>query len=400
MASNLCVEIPEEFREKLEVVEPLDSRSTTEILQSLREYRPVTSERNIWAFWHAGINRMPEWCQRNIADWQRICGPSWTIRVLDTLPGSPSHALKYVPAELLPDTFVHGTMDGPYVGPHSADFLRGACLTQFGGVFMDVGIILNQSIDRICWQQLDDPASPFQISVPWMYGSTMANHFVASRKQDPFIRRWHELFMHLWENRTNYQGMCQNPLVSFALAQDLSEAEERGFLWEFIVDPVTVFEYVTQVVAWQRLCMLEDAGDGFSCADYVQRHVLWFDVLAENWRFESEVGFKGTDAFHALATRTDADPQSAEYQTAYRLVWGFLTEASLQKITHGKNLTKTPALGLLWDLDEHQGKDNEPGTFAELLRYGTTHFRQTRSHLAYVQARKPAKTLRKGVLEP
>ncbi|KAL2808284.1 hypothetical protein BJX63DRAFT_409745 [Aspergillus granulosus] len=392
--------IPNEFKEELEPTEPLDSRSDGEILASLAQRRPVTSEKNIWAFWHSGAAAMPKWCQRNIADWQRICGPSWTIRVLDTVPNSPNHALQFIPPEMLPETFVKETMEGPYVGPHSADFLRGACLYLHGGVFMDVGIILNRSLDRVCWAQIEDPATPFNVSVPWMYGTTMANHFVASRKGDPFIKRWHDLFVYVWQNRTSFKGMTENPLLAFALKQDFSPSIARGFKWEFIVDPLTVFEYITQVVAWQRLSMLEEAGDGFSCVDYAVNNILWFDVLAENWSFESVAGFKGEDTFNILATRTDADPESEEYKKAYAMVWHFLSQCSMQKITHGKNLTKTPALGILWDLPENEGMDIREGTFAELLRYGTTHFRQTREVIRFVDIERPKETMRKGVFEP
>lgn len=110
--------------------------------------------------------------------------------ILDSIPGSPNNALKWVPAEMLPETFVNGTMDGPYTGPHSADFLRGACLYLYGGVWMDVGIILIRTLDNICWRQLEDPNLPFEVSAPWMYSTVMANHFVASRKGNPFIKRW------------------------------------------------------------------------------------------------------------------------------------------------------------------------------------------------------------------
>lgn len=392
--------IPEEFQDQLTFSEPPDTRADADILKLLTEYQPVTGEKNIWAFWHSGVDAMPNWCKRNITSWARICGPSWTIRVLDTVPGSPNHALKYIPAELLPEIFVQGTMEGPYVGPHSADFLRGACLYMFGGVYMDVGIILIRSLDRICWSQLEDETSPRQISVPWMYGTIMANHFVASRKGDPFIKRWHELFIHLWKGHTSCKGMIANPLLAFALNNDFSQSVERGFRWEFKVEPQVVFEYIAQVLAWQRLCLLEDAGDGFCGADYAQDHILWFDVLEEDWGAETIVGFRGQEMFDALATRLDADPESEEYKTAYKLVWRVLARSSMQKITHGKNLTKTPALGLLWDSEENKDKDIEPGTFAELLRYGTEHFVQTRKDILYVQTEKPDNTMKKGVLEP
>ena len=137
---------------------------------------------------------MPAWCQRNVCDWVRICQGNttqpWTVRILDALPDSPNYALKFLPKEMLPQAFVNGEMTGPYVGPHSADFLRGACLYLYGGAYMDVGCILLRHLDRVGWDELENPNSPYQISVPLMYGQVIANHFVMSRKGDPFIKRW------------------------------------------------------------------------------------------------------------------------------------------------------------------------------------------------------------------
>lgn len=184
------IPIPEEFHSGLHYVEALDTRSDEEILDSLSKHAPITSEKNVWTYWHSGVRSMPGWCQRNVVNWIRLNGPSWSIHVLDNVPGSPNNAFEWVTAEMLPETFVKATMDGPYTGPHSADFLRGACLVLYGGVWMDVGIILIRQLKNICWKQLEDPSSPFEVSVPWMYGSVMANHFVASRKGNPFVKRW------------------------------------------------------------------------------------------------------------------------------------------------------------------------------------------------------------------
>ncbi|PMD42994.1 hypothetical protein L207DRAFT_454792 [Hyaloscypha variabilis F] len=391
--------IPQEFQDELKYVEPKDNRSDEEILTSLIKHVPVTDEKNIWAYWHAGLHAMPAWCQRNVIGWVKT-NPGWTIRVLDTDPSSPNHALNFIPPQLLPETFVKGTMDGPYKGPHSADFLRGALLYLHGGAFMDVGIMLFSPMDRICWAQLSDPTSPFQVSVPNMYGTVIANHFVASRKGDPFIKRWHDLFIYLWKDHTNYEGMMQSPLLAFALGLDFSESQKRGYKWEFIVEPINVLEYIAQVTAFLRLTMLEEAGDGFSCADYATENILWFDALEEDWGAETVVGYRGEDAVNALATKLDADPESEEYKIAYKLTWRMLTKSSMQKITHGKHLTKTPAWGLIWDEKENEKKDIEPGTFAELLRYGTTHLEQTRKSIVYVKPEKPAVTMKKGVFEP
>ena len=149
--------VPEEFTNEVRYVEPKDPRTDEELLEVLNKHVPISgdSEKNIWTFWHSGVQAMPAWCQRNICNWIRLCGPSWTVRVLDNVPGSPNNALKWAESSeiKLPDTFVNGTMDGPYTGPHSADFLRGACLYLYGGVWMDTGIILIRDMDRICWNQ-------------------------------------------------------------------------------------------------------------------------------------------------------------------------------------------------------------------------------------------------------
>lgn len=182
--------IPPKYAAQLEPAAAADGRSDDEILQSLTRHVPVTSEKNIWAYWHAGVLAMPAWCRRNVIDWVRICGDGWTVRVLDPDPSSANYALRYLDPELLPETFRTRTMDGPYSGPHAADFIRGAALYQHGGAFMDVGSILIRHMDRFVWDVLADAASPYEVAVPVMFAQTIANHFVAARKGNPFIKRW------------------------------------------------------------------------------------------------------------------------------------------------------------------------------------------------------------------
>ncbi len=152
---NPNLKVPAEFSKEVRLVESKDPRSDEEILESLTKHATITSEKNIWTFWHSGIHSMPAWCQRNIFNWAKLCGPSWTVRVLDHVPGSPNNALTWTASSeiKLPEAFVKGTMDGPYTGPHSADFLRGAALYLYGGVWMDVGNLLIRDLDRICWNQ-------------------------------------------------------------------------------------------------------------------------------------------------------------------------------------------------------------------------------------------------------
>ncbi|KAI6773049.1 hypothetical protein HG530_004007 [Fusarium avenaceum] len=389
--------IPDELVSQLEVVENPDTRSTKDIIASLNTHVPVTSEKNIWAFWHSGLDNLPSWCQRNVADWVRICGPSWTVHVLDTVPDSPNHILNFVAADLLPEALVKGTMDGPYVGPHTMDFLRGALLIQHGGVAMDVGCILMRDMDRVCWNQIADDNSPFEVAVPVMYGQTIANHFTASRKGNPFITRWHKLFLHLWGNRHNYVGMSNNPALGFVKDIDFSEAE--GWTWDFKIDVQQVLEYISQVMCWRRLTMLEDTGDGFNGSKYWQGHILGIDARTENWAAENLVGFSsGQRLYDLLSLPLDTNPESEDFQEAHKLVWHLLSSASWQKVTHGKGLTHSPHLGLLWD--ENDGKDSEPGTFGELLRWGAVNLRQKRDSIVTKETAVSPVILKEGLFGP
>ena len=67
--------IPEAYRDKLEPIEATDSRTDAEIFATFQDYKPVTSEKNVWAYWHAGASKMPKWCQKDAIDWVRILGP-------------------------------------------------------------------------------------------------------------------------------------------------------------------------------------------------------------------------------------------------------------------------------------------------------------------------------------
>ncbi|KAF6810014.1 capsule polysaccharide biosynthesis protein [Colletotrichum musicola] len=393
-------EIPEEFKDKIRYVDSLDTRSDQEILEAIEKPPPVNSEKNIWAFWHAGASAMPAWCQRNVVNWSRRCGPSWTIRVLNTVKDSPSYALNWVKAEDLPKAFVSGTMEGRPGSnlPHSADFLRGACLFQYGGVWLDVGAILFRSIDDICWRKLEDPSTPYQVAGPWEFARIVANHIIASRKGDPFIKHWHELFVHIWKDNVNSDGLIENPLLSFVHDISLDEMVERGFVWDWNVPMPKVLEYIAQILCWTRVGCIEEPNGGFNGAEYYSTKILLFDALYEDWHAEAFVGWNGERLFKVLATRLDADPESEAYKEAYKIVWTLLTSASMEKVTRTGGMTTTKALGTIWDEKENENMDREPGTFAELLRFGSIHFHQDRE--TRIIPPKKADVIFKGVLEP
>ena len=158
-------------------------------------------------------------------------------------------------------------------------------------------------------------------------------------------------------------------------------------------------EYTEQVLAWMRLCMLEEP-DGFNGAEYYPNRVPLFDALSKDWGAEEMIGFSGQDLLDILTTRYDVDVGSKEYQRGYRIVWRLLIQSSTQKITRGIDILKDVALVILLDMKENEGKDIARGTFAELLRYGSVHFQQERKAIKYIKAEKPTRTIKQGLLEP
>lgn len=164
-----------------------------------------------------------------------------------------------------------------------------------------------------------------------------------------------------------------------------SASEARGFKWDFKVDEATVLGYIGQCVAWIRLTWLQEPNGGFDGVDYWAKKVLLFDVGSEDWAAEQIVGYKGEDLFKVFTTKRDVDTESETYKKAEETAWRLLTKSTMQKITHGKGLTHSVHAGVLFELPENEGSDQIPGTFGELLRYGSVHFEQTRESIAYVE---------------
>jgi len=212
----------------------------------------------------------------------------------------------------------------------------------------------------------------------------------------------HDLFIHFWKGRSDYTGIIESPLIGFVKDFNYAEVEARGFKWEFNVDELTIMGYVGQVVAWVRLCWLKEPNGGFDGVDYYTKKVLLFDALDEDWPAETVAGFDGQSLLSVFTTKLDADPESDEYKKAYKAAWLMLTGSCMQKIMHGKGLTKVLACGMLLDMEENEGKDREPGTFGELLRYGSVHLEQTRKSIKYVEPIRPDEKviIHKGLMEP
>lgn len=105
-----------------------DKRTNYEVMNALQAHSPVTSQKNVWAIWDGGLDQMPAWCQRNVIDWVRRLGPSWTVRVVDLVHGSPNNVFSFLSTKDLPKGFSEVCFNAKK--QHVSDIVRLALLYQ------------------------------------------------------------------------------------------------------------------------------------------------------------------------------------------------------------------------------------------------------------------------------
>lgn len=359
----------------------LDNRSDEEILRSITAYvEPTGSEQNMWAYWHTGWESMPPWTKRNVLHWARMLGPAWTVRVLNGIPCSANYYERFVTPSLLPPAMREKRMSGPYVATHSADFVRLPLLFLYGGCWLDVGAILVRSIQGI-WNVLIDPEKSYEFAA-FTYvmrpGETsIINTWMMSRKNTELLRRWHNTFLYVWGDKSSCDGLHKHPLLSHL--RPLSSLT-HGLITDDNNEPVAktnkIMDYGAQVYCLERLRDLVDKEDGWNGRRCIEEKAFLLPALDEMWYYQPRTNYLGSKQFELLTTRYDA-PEAQRIE-AEEFVNDMLTNTLLMKFCHGLKDTMVSSLADIWDDPEHDGTDCTPGTFAEYLRWGTLHLRQTR----------------------
>ncbi|KAK7752288.1 hypothetical protein SLS62_005824 [Diatrype stigma] len=389
---------------KLIPSEKLDLRSDEEIARWLQTRHPITSDKNVWAFWHSGYKQMAPWVQRNIINWVRRLGPEWTVHVLDGVAGSETNIRHYIDPSYLHDAFNEGKMDGPFVGQHSGDIVRLPLLWLYGGVWMDAGTFLFRHIDDICWKKIEDTDSPYELAgfviQMWPGVDCMLNGFIATKRNNPFIKRWHDTYLELWKGRTNAHGLHKHPLLRHLPLMcppvDQLNCPDLSVMMESFTD------YLTQFMCFERLRKIVDPGDGFNGPEYYARRMLLAPALQETYYFQQVTGWSGARQFELLTAKRTGEGvvRDEKWHAAEAFVNDALANTSTMKLSHGPAGALDSFLADLWDSEEHQDKDNEEGTFAAYLRYGSVHFDQTREIVPLKFEPTTEGVLHVGYLEP
>lgn len=386
--------------------EDIDCRSDEEICHHLKEFSPPTSEKNVWAYWHTGFNTAPPWIQRNIIGWVRKLGPSWTVRVVDSVAGSPTHVSQYVGSESLSQSFNEGTMSGPFAAYASSDFVRLALLILHGGVWMDASVILVRHLDDI-WSTLQDPSSPYEAAAMVMPmrpdgEPSLINGFLAAPKGNEFIKRWHQIYLAAWKGRTDSVGAHATPLLRHLRVFVPPAGEPRAPNIQWSAGGMT--DYLTHLLCAERLRDLVDPHDGFNGRLYFQTKMYLLPALREMHYFQLRSGWDGHEEFRLLATRCSGDNsepgQDDQFLRARDMVHEMLEKTAMIKLSHGPKGVTKPWLADLWNTPEHKNSDNEPGTFAAYLRRKIVEFNQTRPLQPLEVGGLKAKLWTSGLLEP
>lgn len=403
-----ATEIPttEEAPSGLKLIPPekLDLRSDEKIAASLQRSHPITSDKNVWAFWSTGYAKMPGWVQRNIINWVRRLGSSWTVHLLDLVPDSPTNVRNYLDSSLFPAAFNNNTMDGPTVGPHQGDIVRLPLLWKYGGVWMDAGTFLFRHIDDICWKQISDPESPYEMAgftIELRPGvDSMLNGFIAAKRDNPFIKRWLDIYLALWGDATNSHDFHKHPLLAhlplLCPAVDKMNCPDLNVLMENFSD------YLSQTMCFERLRKLIDPQDGFNGPEYFSKHMFLTPALQETFYFQQVTGWSGTRQFELLTAKRSGEDvvKDEKWEAAEDFVHKALANTSTMKLSHGPAGALESFLADLWDSEEHAHTDNVEGSFVAYLRYGSVHFDQTRELVPIKYELTKEEVLKAGVLEP
>jgi len=349
-----------------------------EILTKLKVFQPVTSsEKNVWAFWHSGLSNSPPWNQRNVVSWVRRLGPSWTVRVLDPVEGSPVHVSKYIDPSLFPEAFIDKKMGGLHLGQHMADLVRLPLLYLYGGVWLDVGTLLFQNLDDLCWNELSDPATPFEMAgfkvtfTPEM--GFMYNGFIAARKGNICIKYWYETVLEVWKGVTTTEGMHKHPLLRHLPKYEPPSAKgQPPFKYAQFVD------YIVHIFCLERLRHVKDPGVGWDGPRYFANNVLLFDCVQEVYWAQRMTMWDGRKQFDLLATKRDTEAKDGNWKEADTFVESILANSAMMKVSHGLATAGREYLAEIWDKPENHRADVEPGSFAEYLRWASEYSERPR----------------------
>eukprot|EP00933_Yihiella_yeosuensis_P029820 TRINITY_DN23471_c1_g1_i1.p1 TRINITY_DN23471_c1_g1~~TRINITY_DN23471_c1_g1_i1.p1 ORF type:complete len:475 (-),score=77.37 TRINITY_DN23471_c1_g1_i1:158-1582(-) len=260
--------------------------------------RSLTGEvrdRTIWGYWAQGYNEMPEFFKLCVGTWQRL-NPHWDVRILQK-----STVHEYLSEVELPNNFMqmlsHQT---------ASDAVRLGLLSRYGGVWMDVNMILRTSLDDFCWREITSGKRAGAFCYHPFYGTEalggqdfVESWFLASKPGNPFFIRWRDMFKELFHNRLDTEGILEHPLYE---GIDLSGFERLN--QQFSGSNMDFREYLAIHVMCHRLIEKEPKARAMWKDEFLK-----VDAASTAFRMQLDAEAGGMAAAQALISQ---DPRADE----------------------------------------------------------------------------------------
>ena len=153
--------------------------------------------RVIWMFWAQGQQGLGPFRKACINSWVHK-NPEWQVVLL-----SAQTCFDYVAETDLPNTWHHLRRDA------AADALRLALLSKFGGVYVDVSVVCNKSLDQWLMPRIEGKGlaafvfKQFGRADCSNHGEYLENWFLACPRNSELVCSWKAAFLRFWHGRTS-----------------------------------------------------------------------------------------------------------------------------------------------------------------------------------------------------
>lgn len=348
---------------------------------------PKVNSKSIFAFWHTGIHTLHPVSLRNVIAWYRRLSPlGWTIYVFDTVPDSPLNISKYLDIaspDVVPDAFRNNSLEGEFKGQHTSDLVRFPLLLRYGGVYMDVGILLYGDLDALWTNHITNPASLIDFAgftLGEFPNLSIVNFTLICAADNPLVKRAHYIFLRLWEGKNSTTGAHKHPLVSHVplmqVPPELVTNDEGA--GKMVINDESMTDYAVQIQCLGAAERWVDESDGWNGPQYVKDKCWLFSMMAHSYAHEQLTNWDGTRQQRLLSLKLPepGEEETEDQKLARSMVEVVVGNSWCLKLGHGfsAKLFGGDTLGIRWR--KEPGSDCVEGTYAGWLRWAEVNLAQ------------------------